>query len=262
MAKYIAKLGKMNPDAIQTAMESAPLSAVTIQELKVLSEAVRKAPKSTARDRRTPETDFLQFVVPLIERVINENRGNPQGLRIDAISGINVVDVSKYTIEQLREYHSTLVAQESSLKTRLLIIRLQRGLVYLRLHELMSEFDDVQGWISEHYHITYGTATAYMSVAALIKRYPILLKCGLSFEQIRRHNKRLSKFLSSQLEDDVCGVCDISDGGKVTAAVQTDPHIVQVPDCASKDADFELVQEDDRQADEFPFFEDLGWTHE
>ena len=254
-AKYIRRLRNVNPDAIQTAIRANPLSDTTVRELKVLAESVVKAPSEKKRhERRTAEGDFNDLIVPLLERVIQENAGNPQGVRVDIVEGFNLFDVSECQLVELIQHHTSLVSQETSLKVRILCVRFQRGAIYRRAHQLITNFEELQDWLFRNFSITYATATAYMSVTSLMERYPILLKSGLSFEQLRRHNRRLWKYLSQQTGVDE--TCDISDGVS-TAAVQNDPFAVHVPDCAIGDVDFELVRNDERQEDAFEFFVDL-----
>lgn len=255
--KYITKLGKASPDAIQTAMRTSPLSAQTIRELKMLSEAVVKAPPTTegCKRRRTPEVDFTQLIVPMLDRVVQQHGENPQGLRVDAIEGFHLEDVSQWELVQLIQYHATLVSQEASLKTRILLVRYQRGLIYLRAHHLINNFRELRTWFDNNFYISYKTATAYMSVASLLRRYPIILKCGLSFEQVRRHNKRLNNYFEKHQGEGVDESCDVSDGVN-QATIQHTPDFPVVPDRATLDADFEMAYDEENEND-FPNFTEL-----
>ena len=87
----------------------------------------------------------------------------------------------------------------------------------------------------------------------------MLLKSGLSFEQLRCHGKRLYKHLSQQTGADEN--CDLTDGVS-EASVVSNPYVVKVPDCAIGDVDFELVQTDDTEEDAFEFFVDLTGEEE
>ena len=253
--KAILKLRVVAPDAIQTALKMNPLSASTIRELEALARCVEKAPEVTQRhQRRTLENDFLELIVPILERTLTEHQNNPRGFMVNKIEGFSISDVSNSTLDELLHLHEHLTSQENSLKVRILLVRYQRGMIYQRAHRLITKFDDLCAWFSSNFNITYSTATSYMSIASLLSRHPILLKTGLSFEQLRRHNKRLIKYLSDK--EAVDEQVDISDGTH-TAAIEGDAMAYEVPDCGALDADFELVKSDERGEDDFPFFAGL-----
>ena len=237
MAQYIKKLSGFSPDAISTAIRANPLSRETIQQLKNLSEMVAKAPKPAGRDQRTAAGDFLEFIVPKLESIAQQQRQNPQGHRVATVANLAMTDTSTSELDDLLTIHRNLCAQEASFKTRILLVRIQRGLVYLRAHQLITDIEELQQWLSTNFAISYATATSYMSVTNLVKRFPGLVKCGLTFEQIRRHNKRLHTYFESHPEDGWNEACDITDS-QSTVTVEPDPDAHQVPDCGAMDPGF------------------------
>ena len=92
-----------------------------------------------------------------------------------------------------------------------------------------------------------------MSMANLVKRCAVLIKYGFTFEQTRRHNKRLLTYFESHPGDGWSEVCDITDD-QSTAPVPLDPEAPQLTDCGATDQDFEFSYE---EQDNYPFFSGL-----
>ena len=114
-----------------------------------------------------------------------------------------MVDVPTSHLTVLVTLHSSLYVQDASFKAIILLVRVQRGqiYVYLRAHQLVTDIEELQQWFSTSFAISYATATSYMNVTNLVRRVPILIKCGLTLEQIRRHNKRLLTYFEPHSED-------------------------------------------------------------
>ena len=250
---YLKKLAAAQPDAIAPALKASPLSSDCITELKILSGLVTKAPKDNAAVRRSPGTDFIELIIPMLEATYDEHARNPCDLVLGDVS-FEYWAVDSLDLDELIGHHGLLKQQEGVLKTRILMIRYQRGLIYTRTHELIPDFNQLRDWFMEHFLITYTTATAYMSVTSLITRFPLLLKAGLTFNQLRRHLNRIDTYLVAhpRLEE----ACTVTDGS-VDAEIQPDSSTVILRDHAAKDADFELVSGLEEKEEDFPCFEKL-----
>lgn len=252
-AKYLKKIASAHPDAIETAIQSVELSASTIHDLKVLSEVIAKAPKDTMTSKRTPAGDFIKYIIPKLEQAIEGHTNHPEGIRLSLLD-LEDPDIQNSTLGELINIHRRLMVCEKDLKTRILVVRYQRGLLYKRAHQLITDFEQLKQWLMDNFTVSYSTVTAYMSVASIIQEFPLLLKCDLSFEQLRRHKARLYQYFETHPGFDE--QCDIVQGANVIS-VLADPYVVRVTDSASKDADFEsTIVEDEKPAD-FPFFDDL-----
>lgn len=251
--KYIKKLSSAQPDAIATVLRANPLTPEMVTKLKELSEAVTKAPKA-GDERRTPENDFLTIVVPLLENMMEEHAVNPTDVVLKP-SYFQYGDIYGMNLEALAGHHGLLMKEECSLKTRMLFLRYQRGLIYMRAHELISDFVKLKNWLFDQFSITYTTATAYMSVASLITQFPLLLKSGLTYDQMRRHLTRIRTYCdnSSMSFSEACTVTD----GANEATIEANPCVVHVKDHASRDADFEYVVINDEREEQFACFENL-----
>ena len=257
MAAYITKLASVGANAIQTALRQHPLSPECQRELATLAQAVEKAPK-VQRDvkRRTPESDFHEHVLPKLKRVMEEHRRNPSDCVLQEVD-LFFEDVKFCTKQELVARHRVLIEGEDSLKLSILLVRYQRGLVYLRAHELIPDFEELKDWLFKEFTIAYSTATAYMSVTKLLQNYPILLKAGLSFEQLRRHAKYIRAFAKKE-GCELSETCVImTSGGQEVGTIAVSVSEVQVRDAAYHDADFEYHQGADEQQSSFPCFEAL-----
>ena len=254
--KYLKKLATATPDAIATALRACPLDRATIGKLKDLSELIAKAPKETSASRRTPENDFLQIVLPKLEEMLAKHQENPTDVLLGSVS-FDYQDVMSLDLEQLAGHHGLLMTQEKSLKTRMLFMRYQRGLIYIRAHHLIDSFEELKEWLINECGISYTTSTAYMSVASLIKTYPLLLKADLSFDQLRRHHNRLRSYLKAHPDFGLDESIVVTDG-ESEALVETNPNQTVVPDKAPRDADFEYVILEDEEEENFPCYEELA----
>ena len=250
MAKYIKKLSGAHPDAIATAMQTVHLTQSTIKQLKELSDLVSKAPISSD-ERRTPDKDFLQYILPRLEKVMREHRTNPGGLLVDPVHLIEL-DLNEATLNDLVDLHTRLSTSESSLKTQLLFIRYQRGCIYRKAHEFLADFDDFKAWLLENFAMSYGTASAYISVAILLESYPMLMKAELSFEQLRRHGKRIKAYFEANPEFGMDESCDITVGNNTVTVRQE--YAEEIRDSAPQHADFELFTHVEEKETDFPHF--------
>lgn len=254
MTQYLKKLAAVSPDALETALRVCPLSKETREQLKALSEIVVKAsPTKTAK--RTPGDDFLKYIVPKIEKAVKEYQEKKRGFRLPDLK-LELPDFINTDLENLVTVHEQLMQQELSLSTRLLYIRFQRGLLYKEAHKHMTDLEQFRNWLKEKFELSYSSVTAYIHVAELLKRYPMLFVCGLTFEQIRRHSTRIRSFCESCSDFSMDEPCDISDDVDVVS-ITAEPSEIKVPDMAPKDPDFEFFTDAEKTEDDFPFFDDM-----
>ena len=54
-----------------------------------------RAPKPIGRDRRKAAGDFLEFIVPKLESIAQQQRENPQGHRVTTVATLEMTDMSK-----------------------------------------------------------------------------------------------------------------------------------------------------------------------
>ena len=259
MARYIRKLAGASPDAIATAMKAVHLSKETICELKELSEVISKAPKQTEK-KRTPEKDFIELIVPELERVMRNHKRNPRGYSVKPVQ-LTDLSLENASLEDLVAIHAEVFANEISLKAQLLFVRYQRGLIYKKAHELITDFEEFKEWIFSNFTISYGTATAYISVACLIANFPVLMKCSLSFEQLRRHGGRIRSYLEAHPGFGMNESCDVAFGATVIPIV-VDPYSPTIADRAPQHPDFELFAAEDEKEEDFPSFGELTAANE
>ena len=107
--------------------------------------------------------------------------------------------------------------------------------------------------------IGYNTAIRYITFAVLIKRYPRLMICGLTYTQITKHQKRLLNYLKTDagLHDKLSQPLSVSaqnkaleiqvaDIGVPSTSYSTDPDHVYEDFYYSPDCD--AIPEDEDQA--------------
>jgi len=73
--------------------------------------------------------------------------------------------------------------------------------VYFRAKQLFqAENKPLKAALVDEFGVSYDTALRYMTFTALLKRYPLLMICGLTYAQITKHKKRLLDFLKTETE--------------------------------------------------------------
>ena len=102
-------------------------------------------------------------------------------------------------LSQLKESHQILLKQEQEIENLNLVVKFYRGVLYLSAYKFAPQTDCRQ-WFRREFEVVYEIALHYMTTALLIKRYPRLLVCGLLFNQLQKHNKRLVSFLEKDEE--------------------------------------------------------------
>ena len=250
---YLKKLAAAQPDAIATALKANPLSSDCINELKILSGLVTKAPKDNAAVRRSPGADFIELIIPMLEAAYDEHARNPCDLVLGDVS-FEYRAVDSLDLDELIGHHGLLKQQEGVLKTRILMIRYQRGLIYTRAHQLIPEFNQLRDWFMEHFlhylHYRYCIHECSFSIHEISPS----TKSGINIRPVALHLNRIDTYLVAHpgLEE----TCTVTDGS-VHAEIQPDSSTVILRDHAAKDADFELVSGLEEKEEDFPCFEKL-----
>ena len=122
-------------------------------------------------------------------------------------------DFNEMDAGELKLEHSKIVMQEKIIQGLDLVVKYQRGMLYLAAYKTAQECGNFRKWFRVELGVVYRTALRYMSMSLLLKRYPRLIVCGLSFSQLVKHNKRLSQYLASEtegLKDRLCMSINIS----------------------------------------------------
>ena len=182
---------------------------------------------------------------------MREHRTNPSGLLVDPVHLIEL-DLNGATLNDLVDFHTRLSISESSLKTQLLFIRYQKGCIYRKAHEFLADFDEFKVWLLENFAMSYGSASAHMSVATLLESYPMLMKAELSFEQLRRHGTRIKAYFEANPDFGMDESCDVT-VGKATVTVRQE-YAKEIRDKAPQHADFELFIPLEEKETDFPHF--------
>ena len=77
------------------------------------------------------------------------------------------------------------------------MVKYYRGLVYFRARQLRAGNENIKTMFRTEFGVSYHTAMRYITFAALIKRYPRLMICGLSYAQITKHQNSLLDYLKT-----------------------------------------------------------------
>ena len=140
-----------------------------------------------------------------------------------------------------------------------LVVKYYRGLVYFRARALCEGNEKIKTVFRTEFGVCYNTAMRFITFAALIKRYPRSMICGLSYAQITKHQKRpldylktdhglhdkLSQPLSVAAQDRAMEMQAAAIGVSSTA-YRTDPDYVHEDFYYNPDGD--AIPEDDDQA--------------
>ena len=81
---------------------------------------------------------------------------------------------------ELKLEHSKIVMQEKIIQGLDLVVKYQRGMLYLAAYKIAQECGNFRKWFRVELGVVYRTALRYMSMSLLLKRYPRLIVCGLS----------------------------------------------------------------------------------
>ena len=205
MASNIKAIAKFSEDAIYQAIERTNVDEETINSiLKPVADALLSKPKaeksssSKGRPKYMADEDiFEQRVIPQInQRLIKyeaESLTTEIILKVTLDFKTNFRDMS---MEQMVLNHGKIIQQEGVIQDMDLMLKYYRGLLYCVAYRQKLAEENCRDWFREKFGVVYETALRYMTVALLLKKWPVLLVCDLSYAQLLKHNKRLQSYIS------------------------------------------------------------------
>ena len=103
------------------------------------------------------------------------------------------------SLDELKQVHAKIILQETNVAIMDLYIKYHHGMLYLAAYR-KADASNYRKWFHEKLGIVYNFALRYMTCSLLIKKYPRLLICELSFSQLLKHNKVMQSFLNAEKE--------------------------------------------------------------
>lgn len=112
-------------------------------------------------------------------------------------------DYSKLSLQELLQADENILKQERTIGAMNLIVKFYRGMLYMTFYNqaLSENPPTLEQWFQKNLNINYDTAMRYITFACLIRRFPRLIVCELSFEQLLKHREILKKHLT--IDDDL-----------------------------------------------------------
>lgn len=213
-AETIKFVGKFSTDCISLAMENV-FQAATPTEQKHFENILSKVfkalngsnnPKKPKIQMGVPSSKkvFLDMILPQIRTKIQQfeddiDNGKIKAWNIEAFSCFPT-DFTKMSIDELKAIHSVIIVNEGVLVKLELLFRFYRGMIYLHaynLHNPTKIAGSAANWFKEEFDISYDAALKIMVFSLLIQRFPRLLVCDLTYNQLRKHNTNIKKYLST-----------------------------------------------------------------
>jgi hypothetical protein len=267
MSEVIKYIASFSGDAVHNAIEQAVggEKEKLIDMLKtvqsVLEKPQGKLKKESKIVRISDKTIYGQKIRPQIaEKLAEYDRLETAGECVELNVRLEFLgDYMQLDIKELKKRHAMILEEEKSLTCLDLVVKYYRGLVYFRARQLRQGDENIKTMFRREFGVCYNTAMRFITFAALMKRYPRLMICGLSYVQITKHQKRLLDYLKTDasLHDKLSQPLSVSaqnkaleiqpvDIGVLKAAYNTDPDYVfddfyYNPDC-------DATPEDEEQA--------------
>ena len=232
---------------------------------------VKKRKKDKTNLLPTSDEIYETAILPQIHRKIQEYEENEvQGASIK-LSIQFPSDIKSMNVEQMKQFHTLLMKQEQIVQDIDLLLKFHRGYLYLIARGKLPQETNVKDWFHTEFGVVYSTAHKYMCLALLIKMFPRLLVCGLSFNQLVKHYKRIlktaqNKNTNDQLSQSVAIICQDQQieikPGEVTIRnsfdQSTDPDIAIISEKKEEDVlDVNLIEFDDTTDETDKDIEDL-----
>jgi len=208
MADIIQSISKFSQDAIHNAIEYAVQDKQAFAStLEAVQSALKKPPKKQKKKVKMygnkDDEIFQQKVIPQIRDKLSEyDRLEMNGKYLEWKVCFDFIrDCQLMNMGELKNYHKEILAQDCTLAQLDLLVKFHRGLVYFRARDLFeAEKKPLKVAFDDELGVCYNTAIRYMTFTALIKRYPLLMICRLTYAQLSKHNKRLLEFLKTETE--------------------------------------------------------------
>jgi len=248
ISEYLKQLGQFSSDGLQVAInatlnasESETLNQI-VQKLftslpKTPSKAIKKKKTTTVHLPSSSEV-FKSKILPQVrQRLASHATNEMQGIvQVNSIMEFHT-KYNNMTLDQIKDEHAKILMADEKVKNVQLFIAFHRGLLYLETSRRYQQETNFDQWILNNLGISYAVATRYMTVTLLIRRCPRLLICGLSFDQLAKHNQNFLKYFSDDeegLQDSLAVTCEINVLGK-TMVIK--PREVNVPALEFKNLD-------------------------
>ena len=263
MSNVIKYIASFSDDAIYNAIEQA----VGVEKEKFIDmlktvQCVLKKPQERLKNKskivRIPDkTIFDQKIRPQIAEKVDEyDRLETAGNQVEWKVRFNFIGYYKLlNIAELKKRHALILEEEKSLTCLDLVVKYYRGLVYFRARELYLT-TNIKTLFRTEFGVCYATAMRYITFAALIKHYPRLMICGLSYAQITKHQKRLLNYLKTDtsLHDKLSQPLSVLAQNKAIEILPVDIGVLKAihstdPDYVYEDCfynpDYNAIPEDD-----------------
>ena len=210
--EHVKKIGTFSCDAVAQCMQRVFTPEEKQQYIELtkklsceLGESVKDVVTKKSRKVSTipsSEETFTNHILPQIRNCLERYEMNLVSNRQIMLSEdiIEGHDYSTLSMENVKAVHENLCKQEEVAGTRYLLAKFFRGNFYLFVYQQILNEPDIKKWFTEKLNISYSTAQRYMTFASLIRRYPRLLVCDLTFEQMLYHRENLANYLAKECE--------------------------------------------------------------
>lgn len=207
MSDIIKYISSFSQDAVHNAIEQAvgEEKEKFIETLESIKLVLLKPPIRMGKQKtifhQSDKNLFEQKVLPQIaEKLADYDRQEhvEWTFRLDFLGEYKLLN-----LVELKKRHAMIIEDELSLACIDLVVKFHKGLVYYRareLHQELRESSNVKTMFRFEFGVSHYTAMRYISFAALVKRYPRIMVCGLSYAQITKHQGRLLSHLKVNIE--------------------------------------------------------------
>ncbi|MFZ2539259.1 MAG: hypothetical protein WAX04_10210 [Oscillospiraceae bacterium] len=140
---------------------------------------------------------FHDEVIPQIEKSLIEYDRKEIAWRFD----LNFQDFFGLTLIEMKKEHEKIVQQETVVANFDLLVKFHRGMIYLVAHSMITEENkrsNIKEWFQEEFDVSYNTALKYMNFSTLIKTYPKLMICNISFDKLMANRTKLIQYFSTE----------------------------------------------------------------
>ena len=236
MADIIKYIASFSEDAVHNAIEQAvgaEKEYFTDMLTKIqfrLEKPPRQQKKESKMYRQSDKAVFEQKILPQIrEKVTEYNRLETSSKELEWKVHLKFVgDYKSLNMNELKQRHALILEEEKSLASIDLVAKYYRGLVYFRARELIDKDQNIKAVFRAEFGVCYNTICRYIKFAALLKCYPRLMICELTYAQITKHQKRLLDYLDTdaKLHDELSQPLCASAQSK---AIEIHPADIKVP---------------------------------
>lgn len=207
MDEEIKQIAKFSGDALNLACAEMPQETKEGFKKGIMflrSKLGSKENKTVEKGKKLTDEDiFAKEILPQIKRKIQELQDQElqeEGVEIKIDFSNIRTDFEDIKAEQLQQEHTKIVCLENSLKFGTLVIQFIRGKFYLFAKDALKTIDsNLKLAVKKCFHVPYTTYLRYATLANMFFCFPRLIMCDLTFTQILLHQKRLLKYLKSDV---------------------------------------------------------------